>query len=1037
MPDVQILGETPRQDVKQDLTKRPGYDPGTDIYTRPPAPQIEILGTSPREAPPVPAIETLRNKGLQIQRQEESDIDYYTGAPAIVRAQVQGAANPTEVWKILERDYGRGNFGQDRNGNWWVKQRVEPADPRGAPPQQHAGVTPTDIFGLRGGRAPQGPPERRRVAVLPQGVVGEFKKIVSGAVASPWTTGGGMLGAAYGAGIGAPFGGPVGAIGGAMVGAALGRGMDDFTHWVRGIFHKTPGEVVSSMALEAAIAGGFQAAGPALGAAYRGTKRAVQSWVGTRGPAASPFTRGTGGALVKRPSEITEGARFGRELGLGSGSGRFPRATPPITSYAPGATGMEAKQHLRDLLGGPGGSGKEQRNIVYLNARMRGVLQEQGFSDSEINQMMDEVRDTSYQLSRRAAGEAVVRRAQDYHGMLQDDMHTSRMLAQRQLDGELRALGNLMRAPDATSENVADAIVSARRRFSVAASQAYEDVDKLAGDTPRVPTAVISTLAKEIVASTPPQAVPDIIKMMATGKFVIDPGGAPGGATRPAIAAAKSAGAPAARPPGAGDQLSDIRKLMEGMGAFEENKAGPAILPKDVEDEVQHFITFGQAHRLRTWLREKGDIPDIAAQGITGRDYRRMAKAVEEAINSMQGDVGRTASTALQNADTFYREGIRKFNDRKINQLVKDINSGMPPEPEHTAALIMDPNYINVAREIFRMVPSSTRYSILQADLNNMITSASHIDKERGRVLDGKSLLNIMDQRDRLLQAIYGDSGGRGFLNRLRQLAAHLAAYDGQIDINSLSRQMASPTQVIQLLEQAEGSKRAADEYVRRSVLGAFVNGTPVQVDRALYRIISPGQEAVTESVARELGVDSPQWQLVQRYALQRLLSGATQDIRGLQKTIAGDAINKVLSRYTPRQQELLFPGGLADDLRTLAREAKYLFPNDQRDMASSFAARNIQLHLPGPISVIKYIHAMAAGWIADHPRLLRWLTDEVKADPERARAIGRVLWQWAIQRSLSPGPGRGKPEPQATSPTELGRKPKQEDRAPGYGGTE
>ena len=122
----------------------------------------EVLSERPSGADPATA-NALLERGRSILAQEESDIDYKTGAPYIARTRLQGARNPAEVQKEMERLYpGKGNTGQDRFGQWWVKE------------------------------------DGKRVAVLPKGLLGAFKNIVSGATSAPFTTAGGILGAAGG-----------------------------------------------------------------------------------------------------------------------------------------------------------------------------------------------------------------------------------------------------------------------------------------------------------------------------------------------------------------------------------------------------------------------------------------------------------------------------------------------------------------------------------------------------------------------------------------------------------------------------------------------------------------------------------------------------------------------------------------------------------------------------------------------------------------------------------------------------------------------
>jgi hypothetical protein len=881
----------------------------------------------------------------------------------------------------MERLYpGKGNTGQDRFGQWWVKE------------------------------------DGKRVAVLPKGLLGAFKNIVSGGTSAPFTTAGGILGGAAGGVMGAAAGG-VGAIPGgimgATVGAAAGKGLDDLGKWVMGVFAQKPSEVVVGMATEGALAGAFQGAAPVARAIGQPIKRGIQSFMGTRSEGA-----------------LTSGAKLGRELGgerkTAPTMSQPTKAVPPIGSYAPGATGLEAKQQLRDILAGQGGSSAERSNIVYLNARMRGVLSREGFTEPEINKMMDEIRNTSWQQSGRAAGEAVVSDLRGVTTALHDEAAVARQEAEELLNQSTQILERMSRAPKNLGENIADAIVTERRRFGRRATDMYKAVDRIGGDQPLVPTALIIEQAKQFVHVTPPANVPPIIRDAARGRFVPTAEAPPGGAAPPA-APAPGGGAPV-RPPGATSNLEQIRQQMQGMGAFQPQAPGAAAragaqAAGPAADEVQHHITFAQAHALRTYLREVGEVTDIRAAGVRPYQARSMAGSVDAAMQNAEGSLGRQSAEALKTADTLWREGIRRYEHVTINEIVQKLKSGIVPEPETVVSLFMKKDNINLAREVIGMLPNAARQGVVQADLSAMLEAASTTNSAGRAVLDGQSLNNLLGDRHRLLEAIYPMfPGGRDLLNGLRLHAAQLSALDGRIDVTALR----DPTQITALLRQSAASLQAADHFVRQNPLGALVNGTPAQIDRALHLYTRPGMEAVTENIARTVGPTSETWRAVQKFALQKLFAGSVVERKALDKTVAGESIDAALRRYTPRQQELLFPGGLADDLRLLAKEAKFLFPGSAKgDIGTSFASKSI-LHKSylNPLALSRRIQMHIGGYIADHPAVLRYLTDEVRANPVRGRRVMSVIGQWILTRQLQ-GPGRGKapppPEPAPPAPTSYG----------------
>lgn len=436
----------------------------------------------------------------------------------------------------------------------------------------------------------------------------------------------------------------------------------------------------------------------------------------------------------------------------------------------------------------------------------------------------------------------------------------------------------------------------------------------------------------------------------------------------------------------------------------------PPLLKRWATEGAPDKITFEQAHALRTTLREMGEVVDVSPIGQRTGNIRKMAGAVDAAIRATTDIVGKRAADALKQADALYAKGIAKYNNGLINRIVKELRTGIVPEPGYVAKLIMNQDNPNLARTVFSMLPQNVRDNVVRADLGNMISAASYRGANGQLRMDGQSLLKVLDDRKAVIDATYP----KQMVDSLRSYAKDLAAFDGKIDVTGIK----TPTAITNLLERSVGAMRAADEFSRTNPLGALASGTPMQVDRALAHITRPGNEAITNTVAKTLGVDSAEWKAVRRYAVQRLFAGAIEEKQSLAKTISGAQIDSILNRYTAKQQELLFPHGMADDLRLLAREAKFLFPYQANEFGTSLAAANIKSGLwLNPIAVWKYVRINVMGYIADHPKLLRFLTSEIRQNPVQARRFMSVMGQWLTERSLLGGPGSGRSPQQEQSP--------------------
>ena len=303
-----------------------------------------------------------------------------------------------------------------------------------------------------------------------------------------------------------------------------------------------------------------------------------------------------------------------------------------------------------------------------------------------------------------------------------------------------------------------------------------------------------------------------------------------------------------------------------------------------------------------------------------------------------------------------------------------------------------------------------------------MLGSASTLNSSGRLVVDGQSFMKLLDDRYQLMQATYPPDQ----LRELRLYAAQLAAFDGRIDATALR----DGSQVTGLLREAVAANQAAEVFATKNPLGALVSGSPMKVDAALRQVTRPGNEATTEAAAHTLGEQSTAWKAVQRYALQKLFASSVVSRKSLDKTVAGESIDQALRGFTPTQQELLFPNGMADDLRALAKEARFLFPAPTETMHPHLAAGNIQQKMSpftpqGWYAAAKYVSKQMAGWFADHPKLLRYLAEEVKDNPVRARSTMQVLRRYMFTQGLLSGAPKG-PAPPMPEPEERG-----------YGGTD
>jgi hypothetical protein len=224
-----------------------------------------------------------------------------------------------------------------------------------------------------------------------------------------------------------------------------------------------------------------------------------------------------------------------------------------------------------------------------------------------------------------------------------------------------------------------------------------------------------------------------------------------------------------------------------------------------------------------------------------------------------------------------------------------------------------------------------------------MIEAATKPGPDNVPRLNGRVLKGILDSRKDVLPHIYSP----GDLAVVDTLADELAARDAQVDVTLMGDM--NPSTIIRDLTNAVRKEREIAEFGRSNPLAALASGNPDLIDAAADNILNKGEKNL-EAAMHFLGENSREWQGIQDYALKRVLFGSIRETTTLHKTIVGESIEKALSQYTKRQQDLLFPDGLRDDLQLLARDAKFLFPQAEQDMSANLAAGGITGKFPWTI---------------------------------------------------------------------------------------
>lgn len=603
-------------------------------------------------------------------------------------------------------------------------------------------------------------------------------------------------------------------------------------------------------------------------------------------------SRITRGPLPNIVTDTTPESRAMTERTLEGG------ARPPAVSTMPGARKLQRIEILANKLSGTK-TAQTDANKQYLQNRVKSILVRSGIPEQHADPLLRELESPTAAMNTQKVGAEMQAAVQAHTQMLEQGVETSISKAQKAADESLKHLNALSTRykPGDLGLDVATGISQARSDFSTAASKIFKQVDRLTGGRALVPTSQMTREAQALVAKIPESD-----------------------ASRPVV-----------------KQIADYPP----------------------------FVTFEQAQRARTQLNELRFSSNLTP-GATKHEYGRLAEAINRAFamskkltakdfapptragaaedEALLKDFGITSSAAaptdagemvesakaaakmLETADKFYSDGIKKFNDATINRLVASARAGLPPDPNVIARTIFQPGQEARVREIRKLIGEDTFKRAAAVHWSENI--AGPLTGQDGTI-SGQRLYQKLAQQGELLDTVYGKQDA----DRMRNLAQLLSGMDGHMPAEKMNAGLAH-----NLTLEIESAKESLDDFMKTNFLSALANPKQAPED-ALRWIASPGQTARLEQAVKFFGENSPQIQGVRETALRQLVDGTVT------KAVDGEgskALTSTLAQYTERQQKLLFPNGLDEDLRLLGKEIEFLFPTEGDPAMAGFTAGSV-----------------------------------------------------------------------------------------------
>lgn len=829
-----------------------------------------------------PTLEVLRPRESRVSKE---GIDTATGGPFMLRTLLARASNPEEAELTLRKYFKEGEYGQDRQGRWWV---LQPGKKKGS---------------------------FRKVLIEPEGSFATFLSgLGAGAAAEGTPMAASAAGAAAGT-LGGPFA-PFTIPAGAGLGWMAGKGIDELAKYFGGTYAKTPDELGKEI-----LKGGI---------------------INTAIPAAASVIPKIGPAFKRLVADVTPAtANMNAEL-LAEG------ARPPIGSAAPGMKGFESK---RQASVGVSGDQAADINHAWVERQVVEHMAPLGIDEAAAKDIAYELARKAQAVSSETAADSIVAAAQRRHTQLQTVIDDSLQAAQQRLQGLERSMRTYAQPDPNVAEAIGRKMVADRQEFGQYFDQAYNAVHQQAGGAAFIPVGPARTAALQIMRVEPEAAIPNFVR-----------------------------------------EISELHGNM-------------------TLEQAQAFRNFARARERQ--LSGGGNL----TPGVQYHYY----STLEEAIDDQISNVARTgqglapdAARSLRDVDALYREGIQDFKNLTMRQLAKDVEDGLVVNPGAVADKILRPENAQTARMVWRRLTPEMQDNVRRADLNNLITHSSVQDPVTGRfVLDGTALVKNLELR----RDIMGVAHTPSFMAQLREFANTYKTVNGKLDPAALtarggagSGRASNPSMMVTTMRRWQDAQKKMQEFASENPLAAFRNGTAEERDAAAAFLIKPGQQARMRDVMASL--TAPERLEVHRYVMQKLFDEALELNPARQLTISGNKVREFLGRYSPEQQNVILPHGMADSLRRLGDKINFLFPSESGDWGGNLAVKAVlNRNFFNPLALSKRVGWYTSAWFTNRPAVLRWFADIAQKDPKAAEtamsATGRYLYNTAMT-----GPGRDKPKP-------------------------
>jgi hypothetical protein len=181
--------------------------------------------------------------------------------------------------------------------------------------------------------------------------------------------------------------------------------------------------------------------------------------------------------------------------------------------------------------------------------------------------------------------------------------------------------------------------------------------------------------------------------------------------------------------------------------------------------------------------------------------------------------------------------------------------------------------------------------------------------------------------------------------------------------------------------------------------------------------LTAPGQGDRLDRFIKVMGQNSAVVAQVRYQALRNILSGAM--VRSATGE-ATEALDHEMGQFTSKQQRLLFPHGLDDDIKILSKEIKFLYPKIQDTAMAGFKAGNILSKIFFRRWTAQAFYSIYRGFL-QRPGTIRRLAVGFKGDSTQRKAarnaLRGMLYFGALEMNQGANQAQSQPQPAPGGP--------------------